>query len=376
MGVYYGAMITDWNSAGHQEARFSHWLGFHIHGVRGHRRLLCRQVQNTSTLCVLEQGPGFILTRMFLCSIAIMSDAAHMFSDVFSLVVSVYCMRLIESKSDMTYSFGYHRAETMGALISIIIVCILTGGLVLEAAQRLANPDEINGKLMFTVSALGILFNLLLLFTLGHDHHVHLGGGSCGHDHGHGGCGDGHSHSFRGHKDSLSHKDSELETVHAHTHSNDAEGDVAIVVNGVHARGHSHGSTCEHNHGSHSHSHGSHDHAHGRCGGHSHGKPEETQQLCGHVDDHDHGCNHSHEHCHEHHGHDHDNQNLRGAIVHVMGDLLQSVGVAAAGAVIWYALQHHHIYADQGSCISATMLVGDFCAQFFSPSAHGTELSF
>ena len=130
------------------------------------------------------------LIAILLCSISIMSDAAHMFSDVLSFVVSVYCMRLIERRADQTYSFGYHRAETIGALVSILIVCVITGGLVLEALERLLNPQPIDGKLMFIVAALGITFNLLLLFTLGHDHHVHLGGGSCGHDHGH-----SHSHS-------------------------------------------------------------------------------------------------------------------------------------------------------------------------------------
>jgi hypothetical protein len=43
---------------------------------------------------------------------------------------------------------------------------------------------------------------------------------------------------------------------------------------------------------------------------------------------------------HSHHGDDFQNQNLRGAIVHVLGDILQSVGVAVAGAVIWCARTH------------------------------------
>lgn len=243
-----------------------------------------------------------------LCSIAIMSDAAHMFSDVLSFVVSVYCMKLIEKRANATYSFGYHRAETIGALVSILIVCVITGGLVMEALERLANPQPINGKLMFIVAALGIAFNLLLLFTLGHDHHVHLGGGSCGHDHGH-----GHSHSNK------ADLPAELGTVRVSRPSS-AEKNVSDTASGGTSPAAAGNRKQDHAHDHNGHSH-DHDHAHE----HVHGA------ACGHSHDHSH---HGHSHGHSH---DHENQNLRGAIVHVIGDILQSVGVAAAGLVIWCA---------------------------------------
>jgi len=43
-----------------------------------------------------------------------------------------------------------------------------------------------------------------------------------------------------------------------------------------------------------------------------------------------------HSHGHHHHEHDHENINLRGAVLHLIGDLVQSAGVALAGALIWY----------------------------------------
>ena len=73
--------------------------------------------------------------------------------------------------------------------------------------------------------------------------------------------------------------------------------------------GHDHGG---HDHGEHGHSHGGHSH-----GGHTHG---------GHT--HSHGG-------HSHGGHSHANMNVRGAVLHVIGDLVQSIGVAIAGALIW-----------------------------------------
>ncbi|MGQ3099393.1 MAG: cation transporter, partial [Brevundimonas aurantiaca] len=52
------------------------------------------------------------------------------------------------------------------------------------------------------------------------------------------------------------------------------------------------------------------------------------------MHEHGHGDGHGHDHDHDH-DHDHENMNLRGAILHVIGDLLQSVGVAIAGLLIW-----------------------------------------
>ena len=75
-------------------------------------------------------------------------------------------------------------------------------------------------------------------------------------------------------------------------------------------------------------------------GGHHH------HGVGGHDHDHDHSHDHSsHSHSHNHgaegHSHDHEghhdsNINLRGAVIHVLGDFVQSIGVAAAGALIWW----------------------------------------
>ncbi len=44
------------------------------------------------------------------------------------------------------YSFGYHRAEILGALVSILIIWLVTGALVFEAVQRTIKPVPVNGK--------------------------------------------------------------------------------------------------------------------------------------------------------------------------------------------------------------------------------------
>jgi zinc transporter 2 len=79
-------------------------------------------------------------------SVAIMSDAAHMLSDVSAFLVAIFAAWAATQPSTWHYSFGYHRAEILGALVSVLIIWALTGALVFEAVQRCIAPVKVNGK--------------------------------------------------------------------------------------------------------------------------------------------------------------------------------------------------------------------------------------
>ncbi|EFJ45417.1 hypothetical protein VOLCADRAFT_63715 [Volvox carteri f. nagariensis] len=269
----------------------------HLLAGRGYRRqlvgALLPQVQRkliiACVLCIIfmivEVVGGYLAH-----SIAILSDAAHMLSDVAGFAVSLFAAWAVTRKSHASYSFGYHRIEILGALASVLAIWAVTGALVFEAVMRVLYPEPVDGKLMFVVACAGIAFNLVIAAVLG-EHHVHGPGHSHDHDHGHS-HGHGHGH-IRGAAEGHGHR-------HSHSHG--------------HGHGHSHG---------HGHGH-SHDHGHGHSHDHGHGHS------------HDHGHGHSHDHGHGHsHGHG-SNINLRSAVLHVLGDLLQSIGVAVAGLLIWW----------------------------------------
>ncbi|KAF9408367.1 hypothetical protein BGZ94_002337 [Podila epigama] len=126
----------------------------------------------------------------FAKSLALMSDAFHLLSDVVSFMVSLIAIWLSEQPATKRHSFGYHRAEVLAALMSVFIIWILTAFLLMEAVERIKNPQPIDGKTMCIVAAIGVVINIILAFALGHDHsHGH------GHDHGHDHNHDhGHSH--------------------------------------------------------------------------------------------------------------------------------------------------------------------------------------
>ena len=74
-------------------------------------------------------------------SLAIIADAAHMLSDFFSLAISLVAIYLAERPSAKKYTFGYKRAEVIGALLIIVIIWIVTGILLYLAIHRLRAGD-------------------------------------------------------------------------------------------------------------------------------------------------------------------------------------------------------------------------------------------
>lgn len=121
-------------------------------------------------------------------SLAILTDAAHLLSDVSGFAVSLFAIEMSTWTATPSYSYGFHQAELLGALGSVMMVWAMTGVLLLEAYQRFLVPSEINGKLMFIMASVGLVVNCCLLVVLGH-HHGHSHGHSHDHSHNHGACG-------------------------------------------------------------------------------------------------------------------------------------------------------------------------------------------
>lgn len=70
-------------------------------------------------------------------SSAIMTDAAHMLSDVTAMGVSYFSIKMGSMAPSLTKSYGYHRAEVIGALTSIFIIWVLVAWLCYEASERM-----------------------------------------------------------------------------------------------------------------------------------------------------------------------------------------------------------------------------------------------
>ncbi|KAG0308747.1 hypothetical protein BGZ98_007023 [Dissophora globulifera] len=103
-------------------------------------------------------------------SLALLSDSFHLLTDITSFIISLTAVYLSRRAATATHTFGYHRAEVLGALFSIFLIWGLTLTLVVEAYSRLRNPIAIDGKTMSVVAGVGVCVNISLMFVLGgHD---------------------------------------------------------------------------------------------------------------------------------------------------------------------------------------------------------------
>ena len=93
-----------------------------------------------------------------------------MLSDVAGFLVGAIALVLTSRNANHRYSFGFGRAEVLGALLSLSIVWVMTLLLVVEAVKRLFFPEVVDGRAMFTISVIGLGMNFVLMGVLGHNH--------------------------------------------------------------------------------------------------------------------------------------------------------------------------------------------------------------
>lgn len=137
----------------------------HAHGIRGagSRRLLTISLCLTATVMVV-QVVGAILTG----SLALLADAAHMFTDASALVIALIASAVAARPADDRRTFGYQRAEVLGALVNAIILIVLSVSVGIEGVRRLLEPadTEVAGPLMLVVAIVGLLANAIAMWLL------------------------------------------------------------------------------------------------------------------------------------------------------------------------------------------------------------------
>jgi len=102
-------------------------------------------------------------------SLALLSDAAHVFMDLFALVLSLAAVQLAGLPTSERHTFGFHRSEVFASFINGLTVFLMGTGILYEAWGRFAAPQEVKSGPMLLIAAIGLVMNLLAAKTL-HSH--------------------------------------------------------------------------------------------------------------------------------------------------------------------------------------------------------------
>jgi cobalt-zinc-cadmium efflux system protein len=137
------------------------------HGGRvGVERRFLLSMALTGLIFVAELVGG-LATR----SLALLSDAAHVFLDVFALALSYVAIRLAALPPNDRHTYGYHRLRVLAALANGATLLVVAFEIFREAIRRFSNPEPILAGPMLVVAVIGLVVNLVVAFVLrGHDH--------------------------------------------------------------------------------------------------------------------------------------------------------------------------------------------------------------
>jgi cobalt-zinc-cadmium efflux system protein len=120
----------------------------------------------TGTILIAE-----VLGGLWTGSLALLSDAAHIFLDILALAMSYAALRIAARPADDRHTYGYHRWQVIAALTNGATLLVVAFGIFREAWHRFQTPAPILAGPMLIVAAIGLVVNLLVALALSdHDH--------------------------------------------------------------------------------------------------------------------------------------------------------------------------------------------------------------
>lgn len=99
-------------------------------------------------------------------SLALMSDAGHVLTDVFALGLAWFAFEQSKRPADRRRSYGYQRAGMLAALLNAVTLIVIVIAIAFEAVRRLLEPQQVHGGIVIATALVGIAINVLVILTL------------------------------------------------------------------------------------------------------------------------------------------------------------------------------------------------------------------
>ncbi|MBS0648837.1 MAG: cation transporter [Verrucomicrobia bacterium] len=134
-----------------------------------HHHALHRSLWIAVIFMIVEIVGGWVAN-----SLALISDAMHLFTDVGALLLGIIVARMARWPTTPIMSYGYHRAEILGALVSAASLWALSGVLIYESIHRFFQPEIVDGPIVFFIASIGLIANLWMMKILHPSQHHSL----------------------------------------------------------------------------------------------------------------------------------------------------------------------------------------------------------
>ncbi len=137
----------------------SHGGHDHGHGDNEHRLFWAALI--TGGFMVVEAAGG-----LFAGSLALLADAGHMLTDFAGLSLAWLAFRFSHWPADGRRTYGFERLQVLVAFGNGLVLFIIAGGIVVEAARRLMTPEPVLGGTMLAIAIVGLLVNIGMFLLL------------------------------------------------------------------------------------------------------------------------------------------------------------------------------------------------------------------
>lgn len=149
---------------GHDHAHHGHGHGHghaHDHTAGASVRSLAWALALTATFLVAEVFGAF-----WFNSLALLSDAGHMMTDVAALAIALLAIKIGQRPADDSRTFGYRRLEVLAAAFNALMLFAVAIYVMVEAVQRIREPQHVATTGMLVVAAMGLIVNLIAMRLL------------------------------------------------------------------------------------------------------------------------------------------------------------------------------------------------------------------
>lgn len=109
---------------------------------------------------------GEVVVAVLSGSLALLSDAAHMLSDVGAIGAALWALSLAARPASVVWTYGFKRAEILTAAINGITLLVVAGMLAVESVRRLLDPPDVSGAPVLVVALVGCAVNVIAVWLL------------------------------------------------------------------------------------------------------------------------------------------------------------------------------------------------------------------